>query len=156
MENSTPSESTLQDCFDHADWDMFRVASENNIDVNADSVSEFIRKCIGDVVPTVTIKTYPKQKPWIDGGIRAKLKANSIVIPSARQSNKQNVSRETKWRRKSKLRHETNVAGSRTTKENQPDHGHRRLASRQTKHLLCFENNTVPTRPLLWALFLRG
>jgi isocitrate dehydrogenase kinase/phosphatase len=48
----------LQVCFDHADWDMFQGASENNIDLYADSVSEFIRKCIGDVVPTVTIKTY--------------------------------------------------------------------------------------------------
>ena len=63
----------LQDCFDHADMDMFRVASENNLDLYADSVSEFIRKCIGDVVPTATIKTYPYQKPWIDGGIRVKL-----------------------------------------------------------------------------------
>jgi hypothetical protein len=41
------------------DWDMFWVASENNIEVYTDSVSEFIRKCIGDVVPTVDIKTYP-------------------------------------------------------------------------------------------------
>ena len=32
--------------------DMFRVASENNFDLYADSVSEFIRKCIGDVVTT--------------------------------------------------------------------------------------------------------
>ena len=54
---------------------MFRVVSENNVDVYADSVSEFIRKCIGDVVPTVTIKTFPNQKLWIDGGIRTKLKA---------------------------------------------------------------------------------
>jgi hypothetical protein len=54
---------------------MFHVASENNIDVYADSVSEFIRKCTGEVVPTVTIKTYSKQNPWKDGGIRAKLKA---------------------------------------------------------------------------------
>ena len=71
---SDQSDSTLQDCFDHVDWDMFRVASENNIDI-CDSVSEFIRKCIGDVVPNVTIKTFPNQKPWIDGSIRAKLKA---------------------------------------------------------------------------------
>jgi hypothetical protein len=48
------------------DWDMFRIAS-NNIDEYADSVSEFISKCIGDVVPTATIKTFPNQKPWIDG-----------------------------------------------------------------------------------------
>ena len=60
---SDQSESMLQDCFDHADWDMFWVASENNIDVYADSMSEFIRKCIGDVILTVTIKTYPNQKP---------------------------------------------------------------------------------------------
>ena len=53
---------------------MFRVASENNIEVRAESVSEFIRKCIGDIVPTLTIKTYPNQKLWIDGGICAKLK----------------------------------------------------------------------------------
>jgi hypothetical protein len=72
---SDRSESTLQDCFDHVDWNMLRVASENNIDLYADSVSEFIRKCIGHVVPTVTTKTYPSQKPWIDGGIRSKLKA---------------------------------------------------------------------------------
>ena len=52
------------------DWDMFRIASNNNIDEYADSGSEFISKCIGDVVPTATIKTFPNQKPWIDGSIR--------------------------------------------------------------------------------------
>ena len=45
---------------------MFRVASDNNIDVYADMVSEFINKCIGDVVPTVSIKTFPNQRPCID------------------------------------------------------------------------------------------
>ena len=39
-------DSTLQDCFDHVDWDMLRIASDNNIDVYGDSVSEFINKCI--------------------------------------------------------------------------------------------------------------
>ena len=58
---SDQSDSTLRDCFDHVDWDMFRVASDNNIDVNADSVSEFIRKCIEDVVLTVNNKTFPNQ-----------------------------------------------------------------------------------------------
>ena len=52
---SDQSASVIQDCFDHMDWDMFRVASENNIDVYTDTVTEFIKKCIGDVVPTVTI-----------------------------------------------------------------------------------------------------
>jgi hypothetical protein len=59
----------LQDCFDHVDWNMFRVASENNIDLYTDTVS----KWKGDDVPTLMIKTYPKQKSWIDGSICAKL-----------------------------------------------------------------------------------
>ena len=90
------------------DWDMFWVASENNIDVFTDTLTEFIRKCIGDVVPTVTIKTYPNQNPWIDGSICAIkvrttafnhgkvpgiwLNTNSPVMPSVRKSNRQNVS----------------------------------------------------------------
>ncbi|CDQ61357.1 unnamed protein product [Oncorhynchus mykiss] len=59
---------------------MFRIASDNNIDVYADSVSKLITKCIGDVVPTETIKTFPNQKLWIDGSIRAKLKAQTTVF----------------------------------------------------------------------------
>ena len=66
----------LQDCFDHVDWDMFRIASNNNIDEYADSVSEFIRKCIDNVVPIATIKTFPNQKPWIS----MKLKAGTIAF----------------------------------------------------------------------------
>ena len=56
---------------------MFWIVSDNNIDVYADSVSKFISKCIDDVVPTVTIKIFPNQKPWIDGSILAKLKAQT-------------------------------------------------------------------------------
>ena len=36
---SDQSESMLQDCFDHADWDMFRVAFECNIDKYTDMVT---------------------------------------------------------------------------------------------------------------------
>ena len=62
------------------DWDKFRIASNNNIDEYADSVSEFIRECICDVIPTATIKTFPNQKPWIDGSIRVKLKERTTAF----------------------------------------------------------------------------
>ncbi len=45
-------DATLQDCFDHVDWDMFRAASDDDIEAYSDSVTCFIRKCIDDVVPT--------------------------------------------------------------------------------------------------------
>ena len=76
---SDQSESMLQDCVDHADWDMFRVASVNNIDEYTDTVTEFIGKCVGDL-PTVVMKTYPNQKPWIDGSIHIKLKVRTIAF----------------------------------------------------------------------------
>ena len=42
---------------------------KNKPDAYTDTVTEFIRKCVGDVVPTVTIKTYPSPTPWIDGAV---------------------------------------------------------------------------------------
>jgi hypothetical protein len=70
----------LQDCFDHVDWEMFRVTSENSIDVYTYSVTGFIRKCIEDVVPPVTIRTYLHQKLWIDGSICAKTEFNHSKV----------------------------------------------------------------------------
>ena len=43
-------------------------------------VTEFIRKCIRDVEPTVTTKTFPNQKPWIDVSIPLKLKAQTTAL----------------------------------------------------------------------------
>ena len=62
------------------DWDVFRIALDNNIDEYADSVCEFISKYISDVVPTATIKTFPNQKLWIDGSIRVHLKARTTAF----------------------------------------------------------------------------
>ncbi len=49
---SDKSDAILQDCFDHVDWDMFRAASDYDIEAYSDTVTCFIRKCIEDVVPT--------------------------------------------------------------------------------------------------------
>jgi hypothetical protein len=40
----------------------------------------FINKCIDNVVPTVTVRTYPNQKPWITGNIRIELKARAATF----------------------------------------------------------------------------
>ncbi len=56
---SDQSDAILQDCFDHVDWDMFRAASDENIEVYSDTVTCFIRKCIEDVVPTKQFASTP-------------------------------------------------------------------------------------------------
>ena len=44
------------------------------IDEITTSVTGFIRKCIGDVVPTVRVCCFPNQTPWINTEVGAKLK----------------------------------------------------------------------------------
>ena len=56
-------------------WD-----SSNGIEEYATSVIGFINKCINDVSPTVTVRTYPYQKPWITGIIHTELKARTATF----------------------------------------------------------------------------
>ena len=44
------------------------------------SVIGFINKCIDDIVPTVTVCTYPNQKPWITSNIHIEIKARAAVF----------------------------------------------------------------------------
>ena len=58
---------------------MFRDSSDA-IEEYTTSVTGFINKCIDDVVPTLPIRTYPNQKPWITGNIRTELKDRAAAF----------------------------------------------------------------------------
>jgi hypothetical protein len=58
---------------------MFRHSSDG-IEEYTTSVIAFINKCINDFVPTVTVPTYPNQKPCITGNIRTQLKARAAIF----------------------------------------------------------------------------
>uniref|UniRef100_A0A673ZE27 Reverse transcriptase domain-containing protein n=1 Tax=Salmo trutta TaxID=8032 RepID=A0A673ZE27_SALTR len=58
---------------------MFRNSSDD-IEEYTTSVTGFINKCIEDVVPTVTVCTYPNQKPWITGNICTELKGRAAAF----------------------------------------------------------------------------
>jgi hypothetical protein len=49
--------------------------SFNGIEEYTTPVIDFINKCIIDVSPTVTVYTYPNQKPWITGSIELRARA---------------------------------------------------------------------------------
>lgn len=66
---SDQSDAILQDSFDQVDWDMFRAVSDDDIEAYLDTVTYFIRKCVEDVVPTTTIRSYPNQIPWINSDV---------------------------------------------------------------------------------------
>ena len=50
-------------------WDSY-----DGIEEYITSVTGFINKCIDGVIPTLTVRTYPSQKPWITGNIHTELK----------------------------------------------------------------------------------
>ena len=54
--------------------------SSNGIEEYTTSVTGFINMCIDDVAPTVTVRTYPNQKPWITGNTRTELKATAATF----------------------------------------------------------------------------
>ena len=133
---------------------MFRIASNNNIDEYADAVSEFIRKCIGDATPTSTFKTFPNQKLWIDGSIRAKLKAQTTAFNQGKVTGNMTEFKQCSYslrkaikqaKRQYRDKVELQFNGSDTTyeaastvnhgiqKENQPRRGPSCLAPTQTK-----------------------
>ncbi len=59
---SDQSDAILQNCFDHVDWDMFRAASDDDIEAYSDYVMCFIRKCIEDIFPTKKNPHLPQPK----------------------------------------------------------------------------------------------
>ena len=84
---SDEADAKLQDCFASTDWNMFR-DSFDGIEKYTTSVTGFFNKCIDDVIPTVTVRTYPNQRPWITGNIRTELigRAAAFKEPSKMQS----------------------------------------------------------------------
>ena len=89
---SDQSDAILQDCFDHVDWDMFRAASDDDIEAYSETVTCFIRKCVEDVVPTKTIHIYPNQKPWINSDVRAALSARTSAFKSGNADDRKQAS----------------------------------------------------------------
>ena len=58
---------------------MFRDSSDGIEDYTT-SVTGDINMCIDDVIPKVTVHTYPNQKPWITGNIRSELKGRAAAF----------------------------------------------------------------------------
>jgi hypothetical protein len=58
---------------------MFRDSSDG-IKEYTTSVTSFINKCIGDIVPTVTVRIYPNQKSGITGNIHTELKGRASTF----------------------------------------------------------------------------
>ncbi len=82
-ENAT---STLQDCFQCTNWNMFKEAAtyNNHTDLQeyTETVTAYIKKCMDDVTVTKTITTHANQKPWMTAEVRGLLKTRDEAFRS--------------------------------------------------------------------------
>ncbi len=66
---SSHSEAMLQAALDDVDWDMFRASSSDDSEFTDVAVS-FVNTLIEQATETITVRTFPNQKPWVDRTIR--------------------------------------------------------------------------------------
>jgi hypothetical protein len=87
---SDEADAKLQDCFAITDRNMFRDSSDD-IEEYTTSVTGIINKCIEDVVPIATVRTYPNQKPWITDNILVRKLTRNPAMPCDEPPNRQSV-----------------------------------------------------------------
>ncbi len=66
---SSHSEAMLQSALDDVDWDMFRASSSDVSEFTEVAVS-FVNTLTEQATETITVKSFPNQKPWVDRTIR--------------------------------------------------------------------------------------
>ncbi len=59
----------LQAALDDVDWDMFRVSS-SDVSEFTDVAVSFVNTLTEQATETITVRTFPNQKPWVDRTIR--------------------------------------------------------------------------------------
>ncbi|KAK2921577.1 hypothetical protein Q8A73_001062 [Channa argus] len=85
------TETTLQDCFALTDWDVFKAATtleDSSISVQdyAEYVTGYISTCVDNIVPTILIRKFPNQKPWINSQVRQMLRTRSLAFRSGNET----------------------------------------------------------------------
>ncbi len=66
---SSHSEAMLQAALDDVDWDMFRARS-SDVSEFTDVAVSFVNTLTEQATETITVRTFPNQKPWVDRTIR--------------------------------------------------------------------------------------
>ena len=70
---------SLRGCFDCTDWDVLYDDCAD-LDSNVDVCSGYISFCVGNIVPTKTVKIYPNNKPWVTKDVKSLLNRKKAAL----------------------------------------------------------------------------
>ena len=77
---------------------MFKDSSPQDSSINIEkytlSVTCFIRTFVDNVAPTITIRIYPNQKPWMKGEIHTMLRVRTVAFLVSRMNPDDSVARD--------------------------------------------------------------
>ena len=74
---SEENEARLQGFVESTNWSIIK-DSASDLNEYVESVMGYINFCVDSCIPTMTVQSYPNQKPWLNRNIRYKLKARTI------------------------------------------------------------------------------
>lgn len=74
---SEDNEMRLQGCFEETDWAVFQ--DPLNLDSYADVITIYVWFCMDTCIPTWITRSYPNQKPWMNGAVRRRLEERSVA-----------------------------------------------------------------------------
>ncbi len=72
----------LQAAIDDVDWDMFR-ASSSDVSEFTDVALSFVNTLTEQATETMSVRTFPNQKPWVDRTIRAAVNKRTAAYNEA-------------------------------------------------------------------------
>ncbi|XP_034047742.1 exportin-7-like [Thalassophryne amazonica] len=85
------AENTLQGCFATTDWDVFRAAatredSSVSIEDYAEYVTGYISTCVENIVPTIQVRKFPNQNPWVNRQVLHLLRTCTAAFRSGNEA----------------------------------------------------------------------
>ena len=70
---SQETDEALQGCFELTDWELLCDSHGEDLDDLTDCITGYINFCVDSVVPTVTVRCFPNNKPWVTRDIKVLL-----------------------------------------------------------------------------------
>lgn len=92
---SEASISSLQACFECADWQCFYDGCDDNNEL-IDTVTSYITFCMDSVIPSKKVVIFPNNKPWVTKELKSAINKKKIIFYSGNPLEKKTASREVK------------------------------------------------------------
>lgn len=68
----------LQDCFEYTDWDV--LTQPASLEDVTDVVTEYIKSCEENIVPSKAVKIFSNNKPWITKELKTTINEKKIAF----------------------------------------------------------------------------